>query len=182
MRRKPVEKMSKRPQAIRARLRNNDKTRNEDLAMLVEADGRKPIHEWTLEELARGKARKPDGNWPSISPKWITPMVQEEIRKRFREQAFEELSVHIGPAIKVLTDLLSNTTKDDEGKPFVTAREKIDIAKFIVEHVLGKPKAQIELAAGPKYKEFLANAIMLDDGQPDYGAGVIEGEVVEDDE
>lgn len=183
MNRKPDDRLSTKPQAIRARARVRHQRFTDDLGYYYEHVARKPVEEWDLEELARGKPRGPDGSWKKgATPKWLTPVIQAEAKKRFKEKAFEGLSEYVGIAIRILGELLESDETDHEGKPVVSAREKIDIAKFIVEHVIGKPNQRVALESTPAYKSILVDAIVLDDGNPDYESKIIEGEVVSDDD
>jgi hypothetical protein len=70
---------------------------------------------------------------------------------------------------------------DEKGRPIVDAGTRLRAATFIVEHVLGKPKAVVEIGGEDFTRAALASAIILDDGMPQ-GHLVIEGEYEEADE
>ncbi len=164
-------------QAIRARGRKGRVRLDQAVDAMAEHHLYKPLEEWTLEELARGKPRNPDGTWRTGNLKWITPAITREAKRRLLTEGFAELASHMGHAIKVLTDLMMCEELDDNGKPIVDNRTRMDAAKFIIEHVLGKPRQAIELDTQEGYKEFLASALVLTDGTAAHP--VINGTVVE---
>ncbi len=185
-RNRDTSKLSKDPRTIRARIRRKTAAYQADIDLLLEQQGYKPVSEWTLDELARGKPRDPiTGRWKTGMPTWITPRIQEEVRKRFREETFKGLSKYTMKALKVLGEMLDSEEVDHLGKPIVSARDKMDAAKFILEHIIGKPNNKIEVAPdSAKWREVLAESVGLPDGSDDYNPGVIEGEFeeVQDDE
>ncbi len=177
-------KLSTNPATIRARIRRRTAKFDADVDMLLNTQGYKPVSEWTMEELARGKPRDPEtGRWKTGIPTWITPRIQAEVKKRFREETLHGLTRYTTAALKVLGDLLLSEETDHTGKPLVSAKDRIDIAKFIVEHTIGKAPAKIEVSDdGSKWREVLAESVALPSGN-DYHP-VIDGdfEEVEDGE
>jgi hypothetical protein len=179
-------KLSQDPRTIRARIRRRTAKFNDDVDQLMKAQGYKPVSEWSLEELSRGKPKNPEtGRWSSGRPTWITPRIQEEVRKRFREETLTGLTRHTTKALKILGELLDSEETDHTGKPIVSAKDKIDVAKFIIEHTIGKPPTKIEIGADEsKWRSVLAESVALPGGDTDYHP-VIEGEyeeVEEDDD
>lgn len=179
MRAKNKDKLSKEPKQIRNRLRRKHDHFAEDLDMYLEAIG-KPMHKWDMEELARGRIRDRNGGFQGRTPAWITPAVQREAKRRLMDHAFGKLAGHIDQAIIVLGNLLTSTELDDFGRPIVDARTKLAAATFILEHVLGKPKAVVEVESADLVRQFLAGALVLGDGKPAHP--VIDGQFTEEEE
>ncbi len=70
--------------------------------MLVEI-GYKPVSEWDLEELGRGRPRNRNGSFAGGSaPKWLTPAIEAERRRRLKEAAHDALMAHTDAAMRVL--------------------------------------------------------------------------------
>jgi hypothetical protein len=175
-------KLSTDPAQVRIRLRRaarkgpilTDQMRR-DMEVLYQ----KPIEEWDLEELARGRPRNAKGDFQGSPPRWITPIVVREAKRRLMEHTFGNLAGYVDKAIKTLVDLMESEEVDEKGRPIVDARTRMAAAVFILENVLGKPKAIVEVEASDKTRQVLAAAIMLDDGKPQ---DFIEGEVIPDDD
>ncbi|WP_212993707.1 hypothetical protein [Actinoplanes auranticolor] len=142
--------------------------------MLVEVIGYKPVSEWDLEELGRGRPKNSDGSFPSGGkPKWITPMIEAERKKRLAEATHDALMAHSDAAMRVLGELV-----DDPKTP---ANVRMQIAMFLYEQQHGKAASKVSLDATIGPRQAIASAIVLDDGLPQ-GHLTIEGELAEVDE
>lgn len=152
-------RLSKTPSAIRQRIRRNGGRVSEDITMLFEVQNghAKPVSEWTLEELQHGRPRHPISGWRGQRPKWITPIIQAEVRKRLREETIGQLIGHTGAAIKVLSEFLAN---DEE--PHL----RFKAAQLIVEYAAGAPDKQVHITGNVQLQSMLAGALVLDDGTP----------------
>jgi hypothetical protein len=172
--RKSDDRLSKKPQQIRNRLRRGAAKSDADLEMLMQNDSRwRPVEDWDYEELAHGRPRTKLGDFRGITPKWITPHVAAEARRRLRERAFAELSGHIGAALEVMRAIMDDPNED--------SRIRLDAAKFVVEQVLGKAKVSVDLESSNQVKTMLAAALILPSGEPAHP--VIQGDyIVEEDE
>jgi hypothetical protein len=165
-------RLSTRPSAIRARIRRNGGRAAEDIAMfhdVVYGEANKPVSEWTLEELQHGRPRHPTGGWRGPRPKWITPIIQAEVRKRLREETIQNLVGHTGAAIKVLAEFLQN---DEE------PQLRFRAAALIIEYAAGAPDKNLHVTGNVHLQTMLASALVLDDGSPAHP--VIEGAIVEE--
>ena len=152
-------RLSRTPQAIRKRIRQNGGRTAEDIALLFEVQNghAKPVCEWTLEELQRGKPRHPVSGWLGQRPKWITPIIQAEVRKRLREETIGKLIGHTGQAIKVLATFLEN-----EEEPQL----RFKAAQLIIEYAAGAPEKNVIVTGNVHLQQMLAGALVLDDGSP----------------
>lgn len=177
---KDESKLSRNPKQIRNRLRRGTAL-DADIKIYTEEVWKKPIEEWDMGELAYGRPRGPDGKFRGAAPKWITRHVQQEAKRRLLTMTMSQLAGHTDIAIKAISKLITSTEVDDNGKPIVDARTRFAAAAFIVEHVIGKPTAIIQVDASEDTKSAIASAIILDDGRPQ-GHLTIEGSVVEEDE
>ena len=159
-------RLSTKPHAIKQRIRRNGGRTAEDIAMLHEVmfGESRPVSEWTLEELQHGRPRNPRTGWKGPKPKWITPIIQAEIRKRLREESIGKLVGHTTAAIKVLAEFLTN-----EDEPQL----RFKAAALILEYAAGAPEKHISVEANVVLQNMLAGALVLDDGTPAHP--VIEG-------
>lgn len=158
--------LSTKPTAIRARLRRKNADR--DIEML--ANSRKPLDEWDIEELARGRPRDSNGKFTGHPPKWITPAILKEAQRRFQGEAIRKMSGFVGSSIKVIASIMMDPDQD--------AKLRMEAAKFIIEHVIGKATTRVEIEAGENARMMLAAALVMPDGQGGYqpAGGIIEGE------
>lgn len=116
----------------------------------------KPIEEWDLEELARGRTRSADGSFKGPQPKWINRQVHEMAMDRFKAAIKSDMNATTVDAMTAIRGILNNEETDEKGKPVVPASTKIDAAKFLLEHVVGKPKQQLEADVSVQLQSILA--------------------------
>lgn len=133
------------PKQIRARARRKAQKNRRELMSEAEFDALyKPIEEWDLEELARGRPRNIDGNFRGRKPGWITREVHERAMEQFQLAIKTEMSAQSITALETLKYVLDNEETDDRGKPLVPASTKNQAAMFLLEHVVGKPKQHVQ--------------------------------------
>lgn len=175
-------RLSHTPSAIKARIRRNGGRAAEDIALFHEVTygDVRPVSEWTIEELQKGRPRHPTGGWKGPRPKWITPIIQAEVRRRLREETIQNLVGHTGAAIKVLAEFLKN---DEE--PHLRFRA----AALIIEYAAGAPDKNVHITGNVQLQSMLASALVLDDGSPahptiegEWSVGVDENEEDEEDD
>lgn len=175
---KDESKLSRKPEQIRNRLRRGT-AMEADIRMYAEVVWKKPIEEWDMAELAHGMPRNKSGNFQGMAPKWVTRAVQQEAKRRLLTMTMGQLAGHTDIAIRAMKNLIESTEVDDNGKPIVDARTRFAAAAFIIEHVIGKPTAIIQVDQVDETRNALAAAIVLDDGKPQ-GHLQIEGSIVEE--
>lgn len=172
----------------------------------------KPIEEWDLEELARGRPRDSRGGFGSRAPSWIDRSVHEKAMEKFQLVIKSEMSAMNVDALKTMEWILSSERTDDKGRPVVPASVKAQMAQFLIEHTIGKPKQHVQQDISVRLQSVLG-AVMANPNQalappsqggqlglpegdsPGYelahfpghtipiGDGdIVEGEIVEDDE
>lgn len=168
------------PKQIRNRLRRRGARLEEEWDRYQDVAYGKPIEEWDLEELARGRPRASDGSFRGLTPRWITPFIVREAKRRLLEHTHGALAGHVNLAVKTVVNLLNSTDVDDWGRPLVDARTKLAAATFVIEHIIGKPQATVQVDATDTVRQFLASALVLDDGTPAHP--VIDGQFKEDEE
>lgn len=142
------------PKAIRARLRRQAKTMREDVLIT------KPIEEWDLEELAKGRPKDRDGFFRGRPPTVMPRQLHEEIVNRFAEIVKTEMRGHTVAAMKVLGEIIDSDERDENGKPIVSANVKLDATKFLIEHIIGKPKQRVETDISVKLQGMLAQVMV----------------------
>lgn len=166
---------------IRARLRRKRKRYTEAFQPTpheVERLYKKPVSEWDMEELARGRPRNKSGTFSGPKPKWISGEVHEEAANRLKVLAKGRMSEITVNALEVISNLLSNEEYDEKGKPVVAPSVKLDASKFLVEHLIGKPKQHIEQDVSIKLQGILAQVMVnpteanMDNYQPAHMPGM----------
>lgn len=171
-RRKPPEELCQRPDQIRRRIRRKTDKVADEVDYYIKTVYQKPIDEWDWEELARGRPRNSRGNFAGMAPKWITPLVIKEARHRLINGIYGDLGESAKYALQTLRRLVTDGQVDD--------RVALDAAKYIIDHLIGKPKAMVSVDASDNVRQFLAKAIVLDDGKPQHE--VIDGQYTTEDE
>jgi hypothetical protein len=164
---------------LRARARRQMQKSGRPAPDTVEKLYGKPLEEWDAEELARGRVRDKNGRFSGQAPKWMTREMHEKAMDRFRELISTEVRVHTFTATKVFGDLLENDEVDEKGKPVVPPGVKADIAKFLYEHLVGKPKQPITGDINVKLQGILANVMVNADGQAASTHRAIETDIVD---
>lgn len=143
------------PKQLRARARRKQIAVEEALEAL-----HKPLVEWDDEELARGRPRAKDGTFKGRTPEWINRKVHEEAVRRFQEIVRRDMNVLTVDALKKLGELLEEDSVDSNMKPVVSASVQADIAKFLVEHVIGKPTTRVEQDISVRLQAVLGASIV----------------------
>lgn len=121
----------------------------------------KPLEEWTIDELAAGRPMAPDGSgFKGPKPKWITQEVHEEAMDRFAKVIKGTMNEHTVDALETIQMILSNEEVDNRGRPLVSANTKLDAAKFLLEHVVGKPKQHVTQDISVKLQGLLGSVMV----------------------
>ena len=143
----------------------------------------KDIAEWDMEELAKGRPRASDGTFKGRAPGFISRQLHEEITKRFETIVREEMNGHTVAALQVLGQVLEDDRLDVKGKPVTPPGTKVDVAKFLIEHIVGKPKVRTESDISVKLQGILGVAIAnpTQDGY-ELTSGYVEAQSWEEDE
>jgi hypothetical protein len=141
----------------------------EDIGEATEKIYGKRVEDWDDEELARGRPRNKSGNFTGPAPTWLGPSVQEEVERRFRERIRAGLHMVVLSAPDVLSKLMMNeeTTTDERTNRIywqVSPAVRADVAKYLVDHVMGKPTQPVDVNANVKLLGMLATAVVQGDG------------------
>lgn len=135
-----------------------------------EAWAGKPINEWDLEELAQGRPRNARGDFRGKPPQYMPRAVHERIAERFKMLVRDQMNQSSVQALGVISNLLGSQDTDDKGKPIVPASVKLDAAKWLVEHVIGKPVQPTQADVSVKLQGILGAVMVqptLDENHPD---------------
>jgi len=164
---------------IRKRARRRGELLEADLDLLY-----KPVEEWDDEELARGRPRDAAGGFRGRQPTWISKAYHEEIIRRYEKVVKTEMNVATIEALSVMSNILKNNKIDKKGRPMVPAAVKLDAAKFLIEHVVGKPVKRIENEVSVTLQGILAHA-MVNPSQTNFDEyqltqGYIDAGIVDD--
>lgn len=121
----------------------------------------KPIEQWDIAELARGWPRDSSGKFPSTPPsQFMQAEMRERIERHFKDSVRASMRGTTVDALKVLARVVNNEEVDYKGKPVVAASTKVDAAKFLIEHLLGKPKQVVEEDISVKLQGILAGVMV----------------------
>lgn len=138
---------------IRARARRHQRISEAEFDKLY-----KPIEEWDEDELARGRPRAADGTFRGATPNWISRQMHEQAMARFKGIVEGRMREETVTALTVVRDILTNEDVDEKGRPAVAAGTKLDAAKFLLEHVVGKPTQRQEVDISVRLQSLLAVA------------------------
>lgn len=162
----------------------------------------KPIEEWDDEELARGRPRNPSGGFNGPKPKWVSREVHERAMERFKSLVRSGMNVGALSALGVVDSVLTSDDFDVKGRPVVPYSTRLDAAKYLLDHVVGKPTQPIQTDISVKLQAILGDVMVnpaeLPSGGQGYALahvghralpagssdqmGVLEAEIVDDDE
>lgn len=173
---------SQRPRAARRRLRENTERLEDEIMSDIATVYEKPVEEWDWEELSHGRPRSERGYFDGRKPSWITPAITAEARRRMRTLTEDELMVHAGTAINVLKDIMTNSEQDDFGKPVVPASVRVDAAKYVLNHIIGTPKARVEVNETNPIRDMMADVLVNPDGEASHMVIDMPGDADDDDE
>lgn len=126
------------PKQLRTRARRQIKKGG---AVIDDAYNRlmKPLDEWDSEELARGRPRDATGGFRGKPPQYITRALHERAMEKFKTIIRDEMNAQSITALRTIQMVLESEEVDFKGKPIVGAAQKLDAAKFLLEHIVGKP-------------------------------------------
>ena len=149
------------PKQIRARARRASKKKRSGPMSEQEFEALyKPIEEWDMQELARGRPRNVDGNFRGRKPGWITREVHERSMELFVELTKSEMGALAPQALDSLRWVLTSDEVDERGKPIVPAAAKNQASMFLLEHVVDKPKQHVQQDISVKLQGILG-AVMV---------------------
>lgn len=161
------------PKQIRARARRKQNRKQLLTDQEMEYLYQKPVDEWDMEELARGRPRNSKGGFSGPRPKWINATIHERAMERYTAAVKTDMRATTVDALDTLKHLISNEETDDKGKPIVPAGTKLEAAKFLIEHVVGKPTQRIESDVSVKLQGILSQVMVnpadVMGGTPDKG-------------
>jgi hypothetical protein len=95
--------------------------------------------------------------------------VQEEIRRRFKEQALNEIARYLPKVVHTLGGLLQ---EEDPGI-------RLKACQLLLDYAIGKPKVSAEFSMDSQAANMLAAALVMPDGKPAHPVipEVLEGEI-----
>lgn len=146
------------PKQLRARARRakrNGKDFTPEMQLLY-----KPVEQWDIEELAKGRPKNAAGDFRGRPPTWVSREVYETAMDRFRLVIREKVQGEAAGALDIVHFILHNEETDEKGKPMVPASVKLDAAKWLTEHIIGKPTQKIESDISVKLQGVLAQCMV----------------------
>lgn len=134
--------------------------------------------EWDDEELIRGQRKNRRGVFNGALPKVIPLALLQELHKRNASHAIHRLEQLLLPAIEYLGDVIEGRVEPDP--------DRIRVCETLLNRVLGKTQERVVVTSGSenKYQQAgVKKAVVLRDlSEPEERPGVIDVEVVDDDE
>lgn len=170
----PKKPLSEKPSAVRSRMRKSSANINRDIGMLYE----KPVEDWDMEELAKGRPRGANGKFQGPRPTWITPIIMKQAQDRLRLLTRQELSTFAGDAVRVMAQLMKEDGTDFDGKPLVPPTVRLSAATYVLDQIIGKSTTPIDVTGNIQLESLFAAVLVNADGKQAHP--VIEGEVVEE--
>jgi hypothetical protein len=144
------------------------------------ADTIKPLDEWDFEELARGRPKDKHGGFMGASPKWVTPAVRSEAKRRLKAKALDTMGEHVSHAIAVLVDLMmSDDIDENTGKPLVDAKTRMAAATYIIDQVVGRARQGVDISADAGgFQAIIAGAMKVHNVEGEYvdAHPIVEGQ------
>lgn len=134
----------------------------------------KRVEDWDDLELAHGRPRNNSGNFTGPVPAWITPLVEEEVKRRFGKVLRTKLGVVSLSSVAVLEKLMldDGTSEDDRGRIWhrVAPGVRADIAKYLLDQIVGRATQPVDVNANVKLVSLLAQVVQQDgEGEPAVG-------------
>lgn len=164
------------PKQIRARARRKAKRHEVMSEQELDYLYQKPVEEWDMEELARGRPRNSRGGFSGPKPKWITSAVHERAMERYTAAVKTDMQATTVDALDAIRWIIQNEDVDDKGKPVVPPSTKLEASKFLLEHVVGKPTQRIESDVSVKLQGILGQVMVnpndLVGGTPNEGYSI----------
>jgi len=138
----------------------------------------KPVEEWDMEELARGRPRNSRGTFTGPRPKWLSSAVHEAAMERFKVLVKSDMNRQTVNALQVFEEVMSDDRTDNRGRPLTSATTKLDAAKFLLEHVVGKPTQRLETDVSVRLQSILGVVIANPGVSGEYQVGHLPGVTV----
>jgi hypothetical protein len=138
MAKKDVEKLSRDPKQVRARMRRQREYDEHERQIQEETGVIKPLEEWDLEELARGRPKNRNGKFSGPAPRWITRETHELAMERFKSLVKEEMAATTEDGLKAIRKILRNDDLDQRGRPVIPPTVKLQAAQFLIEQMVGR--------------------------------------------
>jgi len=161
------------PKQIRARARRKSKRHEVMTDQEIDYLYEKPVEEWDMEELARGRPRNSRGGFSGPKPKWVTAAVHERSMERYTAAVKTDMQATTVDALDAIRWIIQNEDVDEKGKPIVPPSTKLEASKFLIEHVVGKPTQRIESDVSVKLQGLLGQVMVnpndLVGGTPNQG-------------
>jgi hypothetical protein len=141
----------------RRKVKSGERMTDEEFLALYD----KPIEQWDLEELARGRPKDKSGKFTGRAPsRYAQAEIRERIDTLFKQRVRGSMNETTVKALSTLAAVLDNDDIDFKGKPVVAASTKLDAAKFLVEHLLGRPTQRTETDISVKLSGILAGVMV----------------------
>lgn len=154
----------------------------------------KPVEEWDLDELARGRPRDRNGGFSGRKPTWISRKVHEEAMERFKVAIKTEMGIQSVTALDTLRLIITSEETDSRGKPLIPAATKLQASQFLLEHIVGKPRQEVSQDISVKLQGILGSVMVnpnqalappsvggmgdSDSDQPSYVVGHLPGHTI----
>lgn len=172
-----------RARARRAVARRDKKAMQDEAKQLY-----KPIEEWDMEELARGRPRNAAGTFSGRPPTWISREIHEAAIEKFKSMVKQGMNANAVQALFTLDKILGNDEIDNRGRPLVPASVKLSAAQYLLDHVVGRAMQPTQTEISVKLQAILGS-VMVSPAEVEgafqvgqYATRALPGEIVLEDE
>lgn len=123
----------------------------------------KPLDEWDMEELARGRQRDVNGEFKGRVISVIPRAIYEEAISRFKTMTQADIRALVPSAVDAIHELITNNAVDEKGRMVIPPSVKLAASQWVVEHLVGKPTQRIEGDISVRLQGILASAMVSPD-------------------
>ena len=116
------------------------------------AIGADDLSEWDDEELRRGMRRSKKGDFRGHPPVAVPKQLLDELHRRQMSKANTKLKDYVESAVDVLTEIMQDAT--------VEPKDRLTAVRMVMDRVLGKEPAKVELSVDAPWLQALQGAIV----------------------
>lgn len=120
----------------------------------------KPVEDWDMEELARGRPRGADGTFRGKIAKYVTREVHEAAMSRFKNAIRAGMNANAVQALATMDLILSNNDLDDKGKPVIPPSVKLQASQYLLDHVVGRSVQPTQTEISVKLQAILGSVMV----------------------
>lgn len=129
----------------------------------------KPVEEWDMEELARGRPRAADGSFRGKPSAYVTRELHERALVRFKDLVRSDMNARAVDALHAIGMMINSEDVDRRGRLVVAPMVRLQAAQWLVDHVIGKPRQPIDEDISVRLEALLGVAMVHPDQAGGFG-------------